>query len=115
MTASELNPLKTIDGMLLRGMREASVPVADGVLAHVQDQGSSLIVRAVLAGRPRIPGAVGRWLSSLYGERPVVVPAVVSSRLAGMLDRRGFRRQTWWDPWTNMFVDDTWIWRPRHD
>jgi hypothetical protein len=40
---------------------------------------------------------VGRWLDTLPMDRKVVVPAVVSGRLAGMLARRGFEPRVWWD------------------
>jgi hypothetical protein len=82
---------------LFEMMRTKCVPVADGVLAHVLDNGVWVEVRGVLSDTPRIPGAVGRWLDTLPHDRRVIVPAVISDRLRGMLARRGFVEQRWYD------------------
>lgn len=101
-TRGELNPRDPLDVMIVEGMLSRSEVVADGVLAHVVDRGKWIEVRAVMAGGPRIPGAVGRWLDTLPRDRKVVVPAVVSRRLAGMLSRRGFEARVWWDDTLSM-------------
>lgn len=93
----ELDPRNPLDVMIVEGMLSKAEVVADGVLAHVVDRGKWVEVRSVMAGGPRVPGAVGRWLDSLPRDRKVVVPAVVSGRLAGMLTRRGFEPRVWWD------------------
>jgi hypothetical protein len=107
--ADELDPRVLFDAMLLGAMRGRSELVADGVLAHVIDRGNSIEVRAVLATEPRIPGAVGAWLDALPTDRTVVIPAVVSARLAGMLERRGFAHQPWYDHALDMPDEGTWI------
>jgi hypothetical protein len=101
----ELNPDDQTDGGLLDAMRSKAVPVTDSgsVLAHIEDHPNELVVRTVLAGEPRTPGDVGRWLDSLPRQHRVVVPAVVSARLYGMLQRRGFNQQHWWDDRLGIF------------
>lgn len=93
----ELDPAAPLDRWLLDQMASMAVPVADGVLAHVIERRKWLEIRGILAGSPRIPGAVGRWLDTLPTDRKIIVPAVVSPRLAGMLARRGFADEAWWD------------------
>lgn len=94
----ELDPTSLFDQGLLEQMRQACRPVALGVLAHVIDRVGYVEVRGVMATDPRLPGAVGRWLDRLPRDRTVIVSAVVSDRLAGMLERRGFWPTHWWDP-----------------
>ncbi len=110
-TPQELDPEDSLDAWLLDAMRASSVPVnANGsVLAHVIERHAWLEVRAVLASEPRVPGDVGRWLDTLPHDRTVVVAAVVSTRLAGMLQRRGFRQQVWWDKQVMRFDHGAWI------
>jgi hypothetical protein len=93
----EMDPRDLVDGLLLSMMRARAIAVAPGVLAEVIDDGGPLEVRSVLADEPGVPGAVGRWLDTLPRDRKVIVPAVVSPRLAGMLVRRGFARRRWFD------------------
>lgn len=65
--------------------------VAPGVEARVIDHGDLVELKAIraLAGTEG-SGHVGRYLDTLPRDRLVVVPFVVSARLAGMLRRRGF-------------------------
>lgn len=95
----ELDPDDPIDGWLLHAMRSHSTPQTPtgSVLAHIIDRGKWLEIRAILAGQPRTPGDVGRWLDALPTDRKIIVPAVVSPRLAGMLERRGFQPHAWYD------------------
>ena len=46
-------------------------------------------------------GVVGKWLDALPTDRRVVFPIVLSGRLAGMLERRGFHVEIDYypDPW----------------
>lgn len=95
---TELDPAVPTDALILAGLRSRCVPVAPGVLAYVETIAGAVIVRGVIATDPRIPGAVGAWLDALPTDRTVLVPAVVSPRLAGMLERRGFYPHLWVDP-----------------
>jgi hypothetical protein len=96
---SELDPTVPSDALILAGLRSLCVPTSEpGCLAHVEVRVDMLIVRGILAADPRVPGAVGRWLDKLPLDLPVLVPAVASPRLAGMLERRGFRPHLWMDP-----------------
>lgn len=65
-------------------------PLAEGVYGYTNEpEDGSLwipLIQAAQAGS----GDVGRYLDSLPRDRKVVVPTVLSSRLAGMLERRGF-------------------------
>jgi hypothetical protein len=102
----ELDPTDALGAFLLEAMHQACTPQdPDGhVLAHTIDQsGGTLLVRGVLAGTPRRPGAVAAWLDQLPTDRAVLVAAVVSDRLAGMLARRGFRQHIWFDAAVDQF------------
>lgn len=68
--------------------------VAPGVYGEVAWRGSTVFVNVLIAEREG-SGDVGRWLDSLTDVR-VIVPLVVSSRLRGMLSRRGFRFDGVW-------------------
>jgi hypothetical protein len=95
----ELDPAQPVDAQILAGLRATCRPTTiEGCLAFVEEGHEALIVRGVLAAEPRVPGAVGRWLDLLPRDVAVIVPAVVSGRLAGMLERRGFRPHLWMDP-----------------
>lgn len=93
-----------LDELLFARMRAKCVKVADGVLADVLDNGVWVEVRGVMADEPRIPGAVGAWLDALPRRR-VVVPDVVSDRLAAMLVRRGFALRRWYDHRMSTFTE----------
>lgn len=69
--------------------------LAPGVLGYAVETDEALFVPAIMAERPG-RGDVGRFLDSLPRDRTVKVPAVLSPRLAGMLDRRGFKRKVEW-------------------
>jgi hypothetical protein len=110
----ELDPADQLDRQLLDLMREGSEPVTpDGsVFARVIDTDAELVIRSVLAGESRIPGAVGAWLDRLPRNRRVVVPAVASARLYGMLQRRGFHQGSWYDIQLGMFDRSSMIREP---
>lgn len=84
-----------IDLLIEAAMDRLFVPLAEGVegivhsrpdllgLGHGLELGG---IRATTEGS----GAVGRYLDSLPEALPIVVPFVVSDRLAGMLERRRF-------------------------
>ena len=61
-----------------------------GVRGYAQEHRGELWVSVVWAEREG-SGDVGRWLDTLPKDRTVVFSRVLSARLAGMLDRRGFR------------------------
>lgn len=62
-------------------------------------------IRAIREG----DGSVGRYLDGLPRDLTVIVPYVTSSRLAGMLERRGFRNQRRYDPTIGVMDDACWI------
>ncbi len=64
--------------------------LAPGVQGYTVRTNGTLYVPLVIADRPG-NGDVGRFLDSLPLELPIVVPGVVSQRLASMLFRRGYR------------------------
>jgi hypothetical protein len=109
---NELDPSDPLDAVILAGMRSKATPVAEGVLAHVIVRRKWTEVRAVIADTPRRPGAVGAWLDTLPADRKVVVPAVLSRRLAEMLARRGFTPESWWDDALDMADTGAMIRRP---
>lgn len=100
------------DRVLFDLIRGRSEKVADGVLAHVVDNQVWVEVRGIVADDPRVPGAVGAWLDTLPTDRSVIVPAVTSERLAGMLQRRGFKRRLWWDERIRLWDEGAWVRRP---
>jgi len=63
--------------------------LASGVRGYTRDVDGALWIPIIIADDPG-SGAVGRYLDSLPRDREVRVPNVFSSRLAGMLMRRGF-------------------------
>jgi hypothetical protein len=79
-----------IDSFVERVMDEFCVEVAPGVDAWIVEEPGQVQILAIRAQRQG-SGAVGRWLDSLPRTQVVVIPNVTSDRLAGMLERRGFR------------------------
>lgn len=65
--------------------------IAPGVRGYTVEKDGALYVPLVIASTPG-DGAVGRFLDALPADRPVKFPNVLSPKLAGMLQRRGFRR-----------------------
>jgi hypothetical protein len=107
----ELDPADPVDAAILAGLHAVCAPTpVEGCLAAVELHDGVVVVRGVLAGEPHVPGAVGRWLDLLPRGRPVLVAAVVSGRLAGMLERRGFRPHLWMDP--GIGFDNAAMYRP---
>jgi hypothetical protein len=84
--------VNTLDPITDAMQRRIVSPVAPGVEALLVDHGDVLEIPAIRAADLRIAGAVGAWLDTLPTDRTVIVPFVVSDRLAGMLERRGFTR-----------------------
>ena len=72
-------------GNLLAPLEE----LAPGVRGCTREESGVLWLSFIVAMRPGA-GDVGRYLDALPRDRTVVVPCVVSSRMAGMLGRRGF-------------------------
>lgn len=72
-----------------RFFRTQETPLAPGVFGCVETEGDTIVVmwvRAEVEGS----GAVGRWLDSLPTDRKIKMIGVVSERLRGMLERRGY-------------------------
>lgn len=63
--------------------------IAPGVWGYTMEEEGALWIPVLVAERPG-QGNVGRYLDSLPRDRTIKVPNVLSSRLAGMLARRGF-------------------------
>ena len=84
---SDLDDL--LDQAIAAAMDRHHVPIAPGVEGIEHDFGTIFelaSIRAITEGS----GAVGAYLDRLPRDRTVIVPFVVSERLAGMLERRGF-------------------------
>lgn len=78
-----------LDQAITEAMDRHNVPLApgvEGVVHHFGDIFELASIRAVTEGS----GAVGAYLDRLPRDRTVIVPFVVSERLVGMLERRGF-------------------------
>ncbi len=57
-------------------------------------------------------GHVGRFVDQLKADHDVVVvPCVMNGRLAEMLERRGFHRETHYVAYLNEHDPDVWVWR----
>lgn len=78
--------------------------LAPGVLGYSLDTPTGIYIGVISADTPG-SGDVGRYLDSLPHDRRVVVPNVLSDRLAGMLERRGFVRGSEWSPEFQEHVD----------
>lgn len=75
-----------IDPLLFPFMGE----LAPNVLGYTIDGDDDSLWIPVIQAADEGAGDVGRYLDTLPHDRRVVVPTVLSSRLAGMLHRRGF-------------------------
>lgn len=69
--------------------------LALGVWGHRFDTPDGIYIPVINAIRPG-SGEVGRFLDSLPRDRRVVFPTVLSERLRGMLERRGFVASVEW-------------------
>ena len=79
-------------GSALDGVYE----LAPGVMGYAVEKDGTLYVPFMAARRPGT-GDVGRFLDALATEsRPVIVPNVISVRLRGMLERRGWIAEERW-------------------
>ena len=81
------------DGFIANFGRQMSIEVAAGVHAWVERTPDGALEIMYVEATVEGSGAVGRWLDSLRPDRRVVVPNVTSKRLAGMLQRRGFKHR----------------------
>ena len=63
--------------------------LAPGVSGYTSEVGEALLVPVIIADKEG-NGDVGRYLDTLPRDRWVIFPTVLSARLAGMLERRGF-------------------------
>jgi hypothetical protein len=71
--------------------------VAPGVRAIMFDVPEGIYVPFVMAASQGA-GDVGRWLDGLPPDRRIVFPSVLSARLRGMLQRRGYQQGTEFAP-----------------
>lgn len=71
--------------------------LAPGVIGYTVEHAGALYIPMIEAEHAG-SGAVGRYLDSLPRDRTVKVPTVISARLAGMLERRGFQEVAEWAP-----------------
>lgn len=69
--------------------------VADGVLGYTIEEDNALYVPVIMAVCEG-DGRVGKFLDGLPRDRTVKVPEVMSPRLQGMLERRGFLHSYEW-------------------
>lgn len=69
--------------------------LAPGVWGHRFDTPEGIYIPVINASRPG-SGEVGRYLDSLPRDRRVVFPVVISERLRGMLEQRGFVASREW-------------------
>lgn len=67
-----------------------------GVSGYSVDTEAGLYIPVVQASNPG-NGDVGRWLDSLPKDRRIVFASVFSTRLVGMLERRGWTFIAEWD------------------
>lgn len=83
----------SLDPLRFRGLIDFTEKLASGVFGYGVDTERGLYIPVVTAEKEG-NGDVGRFLDSLPTDRRVVFPTVISSRLAGMLERRGFVSNT---------------------
>ncbi len=69
--------------------------LADGVFGYTVEDGDSVYIPILWSENPE-QGNVSRYLDSLPTDRRVVFPSVISGRLRGALERRGFVVETEW-------------------
>ncbi len=81
-------------------------PIAPGVVGYTMERPEALYIPFIQAVREG-SGDVGRFLNSLPMTQTIRVPNVVSSRLEGMLKRRGF--VLIWE-WSEVFEEQVAVW-----
>jgi hypothetical protein len=69
------------------------VYLAPGVFGFTRDDPDGSLVIPMVIAEHEGTGDVGRYLDSLPTNRRIVVEECISMRLAGMLERRGFKEQ----------------------
>ncbi len=78
--------------------------LAPGVYGYVIEDEGIVYIPMVTAAREG-DGSVGRFLDSLPRDRTIRFPTVLSQRLAGMLERRGFAPGRLFDPQLGEWID----------
>lgn len=94
-----------------RCVRVKTVDLAAPLQGYICTEEISRVYLPAIASLEPDEGHVGRYLGVLqdsYDE--VIVPGVVSPKLAGMLDRRGYRRETQFSPAFDENVE-CYVWR----
>jgi len=84
-----------LDDAIGRLRADLEIELAPGVFGFLREfigPNTHTIEIASLRAAHEGNGDVGRYLDSLPKDQTVVVPLVTSERLAGMLDRRGYRK-----------------------
>lgn len=89
MTPGEDEPLR-IDPSFFPFMTE----IGPGVLGYTVEHDNEIYVPLVAAASQGA-GDVGRYFDSLPADKTIIVPNVMSARLAGILTRRGFTERPW--------------------
>lgn len=83
-------PLAADDGRSWPAPLDSVYELAQGVDGYAVDLGSGFIEIRVIMAQQQGDGAVGQFIDSVSPR--VVFPLVVSGRLRGMLERRGWRK-----------------------
>jgi len=88
-------------------MGHEMVLLAPGVYGFTRDDPDGALVIPMIIGESPGSGDVARYLNTLPKNRRVIVEACISTRLAAMLERRGFvwRPDATLDPDTHEVVD----------
>jgi hypothetical protein len=84
------------------------VRLAPGVLGYTVDMPDGSLNIPLIQAEHEGSGEVGRWIDALPVNRRIVFPTVISARLQGMLERRGYHPEQEWveefGEWANLMV-----------